>query len=109
MYIHPFLHPLLLAGILIATPALAQQAALYDPTIKHAPKDGVVTLYGAGGPHTAFQKVANVWQARTGETVKIVAGPEATWSKDAQAPASGQSRQRSCGPDKPSRRAIAGV
>lgn len=85
MYIHPFLHPFLLAGILIATPALAQQAALYDPTIKHAPKDGVVTLYGAGGPHTAFQKVANVWQARTGETVKIVAGPEATWSKDAQA------------------------
>ena len=81
MHITPFL----LSGILIAAPAFAQQTALYDPSITHMPKDGIVTLYGAGGPHTAFQKVADVWQAKTGKTVKIVAGPEATWSKDAQA------------------------
>ena len=77
--------PILLTCILIAAPAFAQQTALYDPTITHRPKDGIVALYGAGGPHTAFQKVADVWQAKTGKTVRIVAGPEATWSRDAQA------------------------
>lgn len=77
--------PLLLTGILIAAPVFAQEAVLYDSTIQHMPKDGIVTLYGAGGPNTAFQKVADVWQANTGKSVKIVAGPEATWSKDAQA------------------------
>jgi hypothetical protein len=41
MHISPFL----LFGILIATPAFAQQTTLYDPTIKHVPKDGIVTLY----------------------------------------------------------------
>ena len=62
MHITPFL----LSGILIAAPAFAQQTALDDPSITHIPKDGIVTLYGAGGPHTAFEKVADVWQAKTG-------------------------------------------
>jgi len=68
-------------------PGLALASDLYDPTIKHQPLDGIVKLYGAGGPHTAFQKVADVWEKRTGTPVEIVAGPESRWSKDAQADA----------------------
>jgi accessory colonization factor AcfC len=60
---------------------------LHDATIDHEPADGVVKLYGAGGPHTAFQKVADVWSERTGTTVEVVAGPESRWSADAQADA----------------------
>ena len=60
---------------------------LHDASIDHAPGDSEVKLYGAGGPHTAFRKVADVWQERTGTTVTIVAGPEAAWTADAQADA----------------------
>ena len=69
-----------------AVPSFAQ-ASLYDPSIKHKPKDGVVKLYGAGGPHTAFKKVAEVWEKRSGTKVEIIAGPESRWSADAQADA----------------------
>ena len=58
--------------------------AFHDPSVEHAPGDGVVRLYGAGGPHTAFRKVADVWTDRTGTEVEVVAGPEADWTKDAQ-------------------------
>ena len=63
------------------------QASLYDPSIEHEPKDGVVKLYGAGGPNTAFKKVAEVWENRSGTKVEIIAGPESRWSADAQADA----------------------
>lgn len=74
--------------LLLAAPAaLAQNSSLYDPSIKHMPADSVVKLYGAGGPHTAFRKVADLWQTMTGQTVEIIAGPETTWSPKAQADA----------------------
>ena len=63
------------------------QTDLHDATIEHAPSDGVVELYGAGGPHTAFRQVADVWEEMTGNTVEVVAGPEADWTADAQADA----------------------
>lgn len=79
---------LLPAILLLAAPAaLAQGSSLYDPLIKHMPKDGVVKLYGAGGPHTAFRKVADVWEQQTGQKIEIIAGPEKTWSPLAQADA----------------------
>ena len=84
----------ILASILasmFAAPALADTAAdrrgdtaFHDPSVEHAPGDGVIRLYGAGGPHTAFQKVADAWTERTGTTVEVVAGPEAKWTADAQ-------------------------
>ncbi len=79
----------LLSAILLlsASAAAAKDVSLYDPSIKHMPADGVVKLYGAGGPHTAFRKVANVWQAMTGQAIEIIAGPETTWSPKAQADA----------------------
>ena len=60
---------------LLSSSAFAQDSRLYDPSIQHMPKDGVVKLYGAGGPHTAFQKVADAWARKTGKRVVIIAGP----------------------------------
>jgi accessory colonization factor AcfC len=77
--------------ILAAAPALADTAAdrrgdtpFYDASIVHAPQDGIVKLYGAGGPNTAFQKVAVVWEKMTGTKVEVIAGPESKWTADAQ-------------------------
>ena len=58
-----------------------------DPSIIHNARDGVVRLYGAGGPDTAFKKVAEVFTKETGIKIEIVGGPESTWSKKAQADA----------------------
>ncbi|WP_347260409.1 extracellular solute-binding protein [Rudaea sp.] len=56
-----------------------------DPSIIHDAKDGVVRLYGAGGPDTAFRKVAEAFQKKTGIQVVITSGPESTWTRKAQA------------------------
>lgn len=74
------------AVCLLAVPGLVS-ADLYDPSIRHHPKDGVVKLYGAGGPHTAIQKVADLWAQNGGMKVEIIAGPESKWSASAQADA----------------------
>ena len=58
-----------------------------DPSIIHNARDGVVKLYGAGGPDTAFKKVAAVFTQETGIKVEVIGGPEPTWSKKAQADA----------------------
>lgn len=64
-------------------PAAAHEVP--DPAITHNAHDGVVKLYGAGGPDTAFRKVAEVFHKETGIEVDIISGPEPTWSKQAQA------------------------
>ncbi|MAY27598.1 MAG: accessory colonization factor [Polycyclovorans sp.] len=86
--------PLFATALLVATSASADIAAdrrgdtaFHDPSVVHAPADGIVRLYGAGGPHTAFRKVADVWTERTGTEVEVVAGPEADWAAEAQAQA----------------------
>ncbi|MEP3666268.1 MAG: substrate-binding domain-containing protein, partial [Roseibium sp.] len=86
---------LILAALAITvTPVLSDTiedrlgtTALYDPTIEYVPADGVVRLFGAGGPHTAFAKVARAFEEETGNRVEIVAGPEDRWSAQAQAQA----------------------
>lgn len=78
---------LTLCSAMFASPVLAQTTEFHDPSIPRNADDGVVKLYGAGGPHTAFQKVADAWQTKTGHIVKIIAGPEKTWSRRAQADA----------------------
>ena len=75
---------------LVVSAALACPIAAHevpDPSIKHDARDGVVRLYGAGGPDTAFKKVAEVFTKETGISVEITAGPEPTWTKKAQADA----------------------
>lgn len=55
-----------------------------DTSIAHQPKDGVVHLYGPGGPHTALIKAAASFEKKTGQRVEVIYGPEKKWSKDAQ-------------------------
>lgn len=74
-------------SLVTSSAVLAGEAKLYDPSIEHKPKDGVVKLYGAGGPHTAFLKVAAAWEKKTGSKVEIIAGPESRWSASAQSDA----------------------
>ncbi len=69
----------------LSSPAAAHE--IPDATIKHDARDGIVKLYGAGGPDTAFRKVADVFHKETGIDVEIISGPEPTWSKKAQADA----------------------
>ncbi|MBU1232860.1 MAG: substrate-binding domain-containing protein [Proteobacteria bacterium] len=57
---------------------------MFDATIVHAPKDGVVRVFGPGGPHTAFIKAGKAFEAQTGKKVEVVFGPECKWTKDAQ-------------------------
>ena len=73
------------APLTLAPPARAHETP--DPTIHHNARDGVVRLYGAGGPDTAFKKVAAVFTQETGIKVEVVGGPEPTWSRKAQADA----------------------
>lgn len=42
------------------------QTSLYDPSIKHKPKDGVVKLYGAGGRIPPSKK-----SLRSGKNVRV--------------------------------------
>ena len=80
-----FLTPALSTSALADTTADRRgDTAFHDPSVEHAPGDGVVRLYGAGGPHTAFRKVADVWTERTGTKVEVIAGPEADWTRNAQ-------------------------
>ena len=76
-----------IACLVLPGTAFAQESGLYDPSIKHMPKDGIVKSYCAGGPDTAFKKVAEAWMKKTGKRVEIIAGPEGTWSAKAQADA----------------------
>lgn len=57
---------------------------LHDPSLKHQPKDGVVKVFGPGGPHTAFIKAAKAFEKKTGNKVEIIFGPENKWTTDAQ-------------------------
>lgn len=75
------------ATVLMSASVSQAGSSLFDPSIKHNPKDGVIKLYGAGGPHTAFRKVADVFEKRTGKKVEVIAGPEKKWSPKAQADA----------------------
>jgi accessory colonization factor AcfC len=54
--------PTLFAAFLPLAFALpAEGHEVPDPSIVHHAQDGVVRLYGAGGPDTAFRKVAEVF------------------------------------------------
>lgn len=50
----------------------------------YQPKDGIISLYGAGGPHTALIKVAKLFTKNTGTKVNVHFGPERKWTEDAK-------------------------
>ena len=47
-------------------------------------QDGVISLYGAGGPHTAFIRIGKLFTEETGVEVNVHFGPESKWTDDAQ-------------------------
>ena len=51
---------------------------------EYKPKDGIISLYGAGGPHTALIKVGKLFTQKTGIKVQVVFGPERKWMKNAK-------------------------
>lgn len=57
---------------------------LIAPKIEYAPKDGIVRIYGAGGPQTAIIRVADVYEKETGTKVVVKFGPESKWTDEAQ-------------------------
>lgn len=71
--------------LVLAWPAVGHEVP--DPSIIHNTRDGIVRLYGAGGPDTAFKKVADVFTKETSIKVEVTGGPEPTWSRKAQADA----------------------
>lgn len=50
----------------------------------HQPKDGVINVYGPGGPDTALRHAAQAFTQQSGVKVNIIAGPESKWSQEAQ-------------------------
>ncbi|CAI1995140.1 MULTISPECIES: substrate-binding domain-containing protein [Serratia] len=76
--------------LIITTAAIMASCSTYasgqflDTSIVHHPKDGVVRLYGPGGPHTALIKAAAGFEKKTGQHVEVIYGPEKKWSKEAQ-------------------------
>lgn len=73
------------AAGLLALSSLTAQAQMHEKKMpKYQPKDGVVNLYGAGGPHTALIRVAKAFTKKTGVPVKVNFGPEHKWKASAQ-------------------------
>ncbi|WP_321530332.1 substrate-binding domain-containing protein [uncultured Desulfuromonas sp.] len=70
--------------VVISFPGLALASDLYDENIIHQPKDGIIRLFGPGGPHSGYIKVAKAFEKATGHKVEVIFGPESRWSKDAQ-------------------------
>ena len=76
----------LLAFTTALMPAASMAQSQPSPTAANGQqaRDGVIRLYGACGPQNALRKVADAWERGKGAKVKIVCGPEPSWSKQAQ-------------------------
>ena len=82
---HRILHTLL-AFTVTLVPALTMAQGSSSPAAadSHQPRDGVIRLYGACGPQNALRKVADAWERSNDLKVRIICGPERSWSKQAQ-------------------------
>ncbi|MDN8599319.1 substrate-binding domain-containing protein [Citrobacter sp. S2-9] len=74
----------LILSMLLPSFTAFSASPLTDPAIQHQPQDGVIKVYGPGGPHSALQKAASAWSKQSGVNVAIIYGPESKWSKEAQ-------------------------
>lgn len=73
---------LALIGLCCAQSIQAKHEGIVE---SYQPKDGVVRLYGAGGPHTALIRAANLYEEKSGIPVEVVFGPEHRWREEAKA------------------------
>jgi accessory colonization factor AcfC len=78
--------PTLLVFTAILQPAVAMAQSMSSPAAgeRHQARDGVIRLYGACGPQNALRKVADAWERSNDLKVKIICGPEPSWSHQAQ-------------------------
>jgi accessory colonization factor AcfC len=77
-------HLIIKAMAISLTSTMALASPLLDPSIKHQPKDGIINIYGPGGPDSSLRHAANVFSQKTGVVVNVIAGPESKWTKQAQ-------------------------
>lgn len=77
---------LMSAIVLSLCAAIFSTAALSSPreNQKYTPRDGIIYLYGPGGPHTALIRAGEVFTEKTGTPVQVVFGPESKWTEGAQ-------------------------
>jgi len=52
--------------------------------INYHPKDNIIKIYGAGGPHTAIIRVAKIFTKKTNIPVQVYFGPEHKWTINAK-------------------------
>ena len=82
---HRILYTLLaFTAILVPAASMAQNQPFATEVNRNQSLDGVIKLYGACGPQNALRKVADAWEMGKGAKVKIICGPEPSWSKQAQ-------------------------
>jgi len=82
---HRILYTLLaFTAILVPAASMAQNQPSATEVNRNQSLDGVIKLYGACGPQNALRKVADAWERGKGAKVKIICGPEPSWSKQAQ-------------------------
>jgi len=82
---HRILYTLLaFTAILVPAASMAQNKPSATEVNRYQSLDGVIKLYGACGPQNALRKVADAWERGKGAKVKILCGPEPSWSKQAQ-------------------------
>jgi len=82
---HRILYTLLaFTAILVPAASMAQNQPSATEVNRNQSLDGVIKLYGACGPQNALRKVADAWERGKGAKVKIVCGPEPSWSQQAQ-------------------------
>lgn len=82
---HRILYTLLaFTAILVPAASMAQNQPSATEVNRNQSLDGVIKLYGSCGPQNALRKVADAWERGKGAKVKILCGPEPSWSKQAQ-------------------------
>jgi accessory colonization factor AcfC len=75
---------LALTAILVPAASMAQSPASPAAINRHQARDGVIMLYGACGPQNALRNVADAWERSNDLKIRIICGPEPSWTRQAQ-------------------------
>ncbi|MGL5813460.1 MAG: substrate-binding domain-containing protein [Aeromonas sp.] len=78
---HPLWLTLLCSALIqpLQAATLSQQSGAAQTDAAHQANDGVIRLYGPGGPDSALKRAAAAFQQETGIPVEVIAGPEPSW------------------------------
>jgi len=71
-------------AILVPAASMAQSAVSPAAINRHQARDAVIMLYGACGPQNALRNVADAWERSNNLKVRIICGPEPSWTRQAQ-------------------------